>query len=373
MSRSKLILLMALVLLVAVPVGPAFAQQPTLISAGEAALEGEGTAVIWDDMALSDAVTITMTGVTPPATGTVYEGWLVSDDGSVKLSLGILAVGGLGSIGHSFDSSSTGYTGENLIQNYDKAVITVEPAADPDPGPTSAVAFSAQIPAGAMAHIRHLVADWPPGSGVGILTNLQTVLNGSIRHANLARNSDTLELVRLHTHHVINAIEGEGGANFDASFGDPAGDGIGVLGHAADRKHAGFAAGAAVENLTIAAQAELVEANGSGAAEQAELARDQALTVLTTSLNIANILLGPGGRTVITSLEESLRLAGLAYVEAQRMATYELQAGTVTTVAAPGTVGEPTIPLLAQMALIASLMFLGAGGIMVLRGRRSQA
>ena len=273
MSRSSLIIVMALVLLIAVPAGTVVAQVPVQISAD--VLEGEGTAVIWDDAALSDAITFTMTGVTAPAAGTAYEGWLVSDDGTVKLSTGIITVEADGSGDSTFDSSSEGNTGQNLIHNYDKALITVEPVPDADPGPSGAVAFSAQIPAGAMAHIRHLLTNWPPGTTAGILTNLQTNLEGAILHTNLAKNADTLDLKRLHTHHVINAIEGEGGDNYDISFGDPAGDGIGVLAHAALRLHAGLAEAAAVDDATIALHAALVEAYGANAELWAGLARDQ--------------------------------------------------------------------------------------------------
>jgi hypothetical protein len=374
MSRLSLIVLMALALLIAVPAGAALAQGDVL--------EGEGTAVIWGDAALSDAVTFAMTGVTPPATGTAYEGWLVSDDGTVKLSTGIITVGDDGSVNHSFDSNSTGNTGQNLIANYDKVLITVEPVPDSNAGPSGVVAFSAQIPAGAIAHIRHLLADWPPGSGVGILTNLQTNLEGAILHANLAKNSDTLALKVLHTRRVINAIEGDGGANYDASSGDPAGDGTGVLAHASDRKHAGFASATAVDNATIAAHAALVDTYGTTAELSAGLARDQALKVLASNLSLANIYLGPGANTVLTLLDVALNGieggdggAKQAYVEAQLMATYELVPGAATTIVAPppGTVGDPTIPLLAQIALIASVLFLGAGGLLALKGRRSRA
>ena len=380
MSRSSLIIVMALVLLIAVPAGTVVAQVPVQISAD--VLEGEGTAVIWDDAALSDAITFTMTGVTAPAAGTAYEGWLVSDDGTVKLSTGIITVEADGSVDSTFDSSSEGNTGQNLIHNYDKALITVEPVPDADPGPSGAVAFSAQIPAGAMAHIRHLLTNWPPGTTAGILTNLQTNLEGAILHTNLAKNADTLDLKRLHTHHVINAIEGEGGDNYDISFGDPAGDGIGVLAHAALRLHAGLAEAAAVDDATIALHAALVEAYGANAELWAGLARDQALKVLASNLSLADIYLGPGADTVLTLLEAALNgIEGgaggtkQAYVEAQLMATYVLEAGAATTVgaSAPGTVGDPSIPLLAQIALIASVIFLGAGGLLALKGRRSRA
>ena len=60
MSRSKFILVLALLLLLAVPIG-FFAQTPELISAQTP--EGTGTAVIFDDQALSDGIIFTMAGV----------------------------------------------------------------------------------------------------------------------------------------------------------------------------------------------------------------------------------------------------------------------------------------------------------------------
>ena len=372
MARSKLILLIALVLLMAVPAAPALAQvaTPVLISAPP----GTGTAVISDANALSDAITFSMTDVPPPPDGTVYEGWVVTDDGSIKTSTGILAVSG-GAIQHQFISP----TGENLIQNYDKAVITIEPVPDDDPGPSVSVAYNYMIPTDAMAHIRHLVGDWPEGSGVGILTNLKTQLDVAIRHANLARNSDTLDGVFQHIHHVINIIEGTGGPNYDASFGDP-GDGLGVLFHAADRKHAGFAAATVADDAVIGTHALLADRYGKNASDWASLGRDTALnSVLNqTNISLAKLFVGPGSQTVIGYLESVRNGFGddggaeQAYIEAQLMATYVLEDRPTGVIELPS-VGDASVPSAAQIALIMSLAFLGAGSLLVLRSRRSRA
>ena len=329
MARSKLIILIALVLLMAVPAAQVRAQEVTAISAGPA---GTGTAVISDANALSDAITFSLTGVTPPEDGTVYEGWVVTDDGSIKTSTGILEVLG-GAIEHEFISPS----GENLIHNYDKAVITVEPVPDDDPGPSAVVAFSDQIPGPAMAHIRHLLTNWPAGADEGILTNLKTQLDTAIQHANLALNSTSLDDVFAHTHHVINIIEGTDGPNYDASFGDP-GDGLGVLAHAADRKHAGFAAGAADDDAVIGTHGQLVNQYGKNAADWATLARDTALSDVLTQSNaaLAKLFLGPGAGTVLGQLETARNGFGAdggaeqAYTEAQLMATYSFGVVEVT-------------------------------------------
>ena len=381
MSRLRLIALSALVLLAMLPAGPALAQATPI--------EGTGTAVIWDDMALSDAITYAMTGVTPPASGREYVGWLVSDDGSVKLNTGAMAVAADGSLSHIFDSGNKRYTGENLIFNYDKVVITDEQAGD-DPGePAGPPVFSHQVPPGAIAHIRHLLADWPPGSGVGILTNLKLQLNVALTHANLASApANSLAQIKQHLEHVVNAIEGPNGANYGDLDGNGAtqdfGDGIGALVHASDREHAGFAAGAASADEVVNAQALLVEIDAANAATYAALAVGDAIAGISQSnIDVARIFVA----RVTGLMEDSLggvdadasgtidsvvgeAAAELAYVEAQLMATYTLEPGAPPP-AEPVT-GDASVTLLAAIALVLGAVLLGAGGLLVVSGRRSR-
>ena len=304
-----------------------------------------GTAVISDSndgksATMSDVITYTLNGVTLPGQGFAYEGWLVSDDGSERLSTGVMAVDGSGAITHVFTSP----WGDNLIRPYNRVVITLEPVPDDDPGPSGVVIFD-EIPQGGMAHIRHLLTSWPPGESRGILTNLKLQLDLAILHANLAKNSDTLEDVRLHTHHVINIIEGVEGSNFDIRFGNP-GDGVGVLAHARDRKHGGLAAASAADDTEIVAGAKLVVVTGANAENWAAQARDVALNnvLIQANITLAKEFLGPGrGGTVITFLENARNGfdtdqddtiesvvgeggADQAYVAAQAMATYRFRA-----------------------------------------------
>ena len=404
MARSKFILLLALLTLLAVPVAveAQTPTQPVLTSAGS--LAGTGTAVIWDDQSLSDSITTSMAGVTPPAEGTAYEGWLVSDDGEAEMSVGIMTVASDGSISHTFGSASEGYTGENLIAGFNTFVITVESVPDDDPGASSNVAFGYSVPLDGIAHMRHLLSDWPSGSGVGIMTNLKAQLDIAINHAELAAASDTIEDVRTHMHHVINVIEGAEGANYDASLSD-SGDGIGVIAHAQDSKHGSLAATAVPDDTVIGEHALLVEASGANVENWANEARDIALTVIgTPNLELAKIFVGPGGKTVVSTLiAASEGGANQAYVEAQLMATYTLAPGTPVQVVptpapeptpvptpapeptpvptpaalqptAPGLpgVGDDSVPIVAQLALLAAVVLLGTGGIFMVRGRRSK-
>lgn len=382
MSRSKLILLLGLVLLMTVPAGLVLAQAPE-------ATPTTGTAVISDDIALGDSITIEMIDVPALPSDQAYEGWLVSDDGTPK-SLGILSVSRDGEITHKFGALSDGYTGENLIDTYNKVVISIEPVPDDDPAPAAEKPFGYEIPIGAITHIRHLLTNWPAGADKGILTNLNEQLDVAIRHANLAVNSDDIETLRLHLHHVINIVEGEDGDNFDASFGNP-GDGMGVLAHAQDRKHAGFAADQVSDDEIIAEHAAAVDVNGKNAEDWAIMARDKALEVLEEDGFLLAKINTSGFAGSVGSLLSSAREgfdanrdgtteaipgeggAAQAYVEAQMMATYTLDGPLVPAVAPPESIGEPILATFAQIALGASLVLLGLGGFLVFQSRRSRA
>ncbi len=363
MSRTKLLVLFFLVSLLTIPIGTVLAQ---------GASDAEGTAIISDVLLLGDSITISMTDVPVLGDGLAYEGWLVPDDGPPAFSLGIMDVDGNGSINHTFVSED----GDNLINTYNKFVISIEPVPDDDPAPSANKPYFDEIPLAAMAHIRHLLADWPVGSGVGILANLRIQLDTAILHATLARDSPTITDVRLHLQHVINIIEGDDGANFDASAGQP-GDGIGVLAHAQDRKHAGFAADA-VSDATISEHAALVEEYGANAENWAIEARDEAMDLLDVSdVSVVQVLinqvLGPldAARNGISATGEGG--AEQAYVEGQLMATYMVP-GRAPVEEGPvlPTVGDTTVPMLAQVALITSLLLLTAGGFLLIRDRRSR-
>jgi len=269
-----------------------------------------------------------------------------------------------------------------------------------------------------MTHIRHLLTNGPPGESKGILTNLKEQLDAAILHANLAKSeadAGNVAGLRQHIEHVINIIEGADGPNFGDLDGNGStqnsGDGVGVLTHAANRKHGSFAAAAAPDYPVVVSEAEHVDAAGANVESRAISARDIALgSVLNADLVLAKIFLGPGYRTVISELEtarngfldgDGITIedgAEQAYLHGQEMATYTLVAGPppvvevevevvvevveVVEVEAPApirpgvglpSVGDPTVRLLAPIALVASLLLLGFGGALLVRGRRSRS
>lgn len=338
---------------------------------------GTGTALISNGLALSDRVTFTLRNVPPADAGMALEGWLVSDDGSSKLSTGILAVRN-GSINHTF----TSVDGENFIANYSRAVITVEPVPDSDPEPSTDVRQMDGIPLGAMTHVRHLVVSFPEGDPNGIVTNLQMQIGTALEHTMLARNSDNLDDLRTHTHHVINIIEGEGGDNFDDSFGNP-GDGLGVFTHAQNAAaHGQLAINAAPGDNIVAENAELVIESSNNVETWATQARDQALTVLNEeSLNIAKTLLNTVEGRLIAARDgvpaTNMGGATQAYTQAQAIATFVFPGRTAVAASGPAgvllpLVGDTAIPVVAQYALIASMVLLVSGVGLMIRDRRSR-
>ena len=99
----------------------------SIVIAQESSSVPTRTAVISDTNLPGDTLTITMDQVALQETGKQLEGWLISDDGSTLLNIGILSIES-GNVSHIYVSKS----GENLISGYNKFVITVEPSGVPD-------------------------------------------------------------------------------------------------------------------------------------------------------------------------------------------------------------------------------------------------
>ncbi len=182
--------------------------------------------------------------------------------------------------------------------------------------------------------------------------------------------------MKQHIHHVINIIEGEGGDNFEGSFGNP-GDGVGVVSHAQDRKHASFASNATPGDAVIAEHSKLVETHGENAENWSILARDQALSVLDLdSLVGAQTLAGAIG-AILQDARDGIDATGQGgadqtYIEAQLMATYTLPSPAVAADPALPVTGDSAVPMLAQITLAVALTLLFAGGFLLVRSRRSR-
>ena len=398
----------ALTLLFAFSLGTVLAQEPVLISS-----EGdfEGSAVIHDDEALSDAITFKMTNVPKLDEGLAYAGWLVSDDESSTLKTGAMILDD-GSIDHVYDSLTLGYTGENLIRGYDKVIVTVESLEAEILEPSGDVVFSYKVPADVMEHVRNLVTDWPPGAGTGILTNLISQLEVALAHANVAADKSSIADVRRQMELAVNAIEGPDGDNYGDLDGDgnidDEGDGVGVVARARQRRETGFILNPSFDDTLIMAHLVGVELDGLNVETLADEAVTEALLALdevvldrakVSAAGVAGFIeaalkgVDADASDVIDSVEGEGG-AEQAYVQAQLMATYSLQVGpiptptptptpvlpTATPTPIPPTatptpiptpvapsVGDPAVPAAAQFGLLFALVLLVGGAALLWR------
>jgi plastocyanin len=195
--------------------------------------EASGAAAIVDDRAISDRVNVDLFNVPQPPASSVYEGWLIGNNGEFRLSLGVLTAGADGRVTHTFTSP----IGENLLANYDEFVMTVEPANDSDPQPSADIKFSAVVPAGTLPALRAMMVSAGDAPGqVGYAVGLRAQADLIMQHVSLTDlATDAQELAGFHRHgeHLVNLIEGLHGPNFGDVDGDGRvlnpGDGYGLI------------------------------------------------------------------------------------------------------------------------------------------------
>ena len=293
MPRSKFLLVLTLLLLLAVPATVVIAQATPV---------GEGSAVVFDAAAVSDGIEVNISGATPAAEGMEYVAWLVADEQSGFMRIGVLDIDASGNANRKFGAESANYVGANLIAMYSGWVISVEEAgSSPDRPTDQGIASETFTPEMAEA-LRTLI-------GAGANLNMQIEAAGT--HAQLAASSETLEGVKMHAQHVINILEGSEGANYMAEGGDP-GDGVGALTHAAAAKAAATSVSSMAQEGSNMAMYSSMAVTGFGNAETWIMdARDAALMALAQdSLDIAQIFIGPpagetgpAGRSVVAYLD----------------------------------------------------------------------
>lgn len=335
-----------------------------MVTASVSAQEAEdlgGEAVFRDADAASDSLVMNFSGVPALPEGSAYEGWLLDADGG-KLSVGILIRSGTADIVETYVSPS----GENLAATYSSFAISVEPVPDPDPDTPGPIAYSDAIPAGAFTHVGHLVVAWAPNPDAkGIAVGFLEQMGVAARHANLAANSSSLADKQKHSQHVINIIEGSGGANFDAGPGNP-GDGLGVLAYGADLiTHAGLAKAAAPEDDSVGDGADDAIAATETAIVFAERARDEAAVAIDPGTT--EFRLGIALANMVSLTANGVGDAQAAYVASQDIGLFEGIAGERE---AP-VVGDPLVPTAAMAALLLGLLLTGAGGLLVFRRRQT--
>ena len=158
---------------------------------------------------LSDMLTVKLSNLPALPADSVYEGWIVSDDG--PLSIGVFEVTD-GAVDHSFATSN----GANILSAYHTFVISVEPSNDSDPAPSDDKPYALALNAESFAQIQMLVHSAegnpayegglyvgdPMGSAVGL--RAQTAM--ALAYAEMASDSDSLDDVRSGAQMVLDVI-----------------------------------------------------------------------------------------------------------------------------------------------------------------------
>ena len=399
MPKSKFLLVLALLLLLAVPA-------TVVLSDGHGL--GEGTATVFDDAGMSDGLEVSLTGAAAPDAGKEYAVWLVAEEQAAFLRVGTLSVGEDGSASLTFDSSSDGHSGDNLVATYSGWAISIEDAGSSPASPSNQGEASEVFEGDMLGNVRDLVMS---------MSGLRAQLELASMHAGFAAESDTVEDVMKHSHHVVNILEGSGGANYDGSHGDP-GDGTGALGYAAMAKAAASAVGGSGEEGSKRAMySAMANTSAANAEMYAMMARDAALSAAAQDdVDLAKIFVGPGGRTAISLLEAATYGfdadgdnmvegdmgeggAMAAYRQAQMAVSWTVRAGGLPVLAtptppptpvptatpaptpvptpappeptAPGLpgVGDNTVSPVILMAIMAAAALLVIGGVVSIRDR----
>ena len=185
-----------------------------------------------DGAALADEVTISANLATPPA-NTQYEAWLIDDSGEQSRSIGILTADDKGVYTLTFVDPQS----RNLLTDFSRLEITVEPNPDNNPNPSGDVAYSSGIPGRALAHIRHLIVsteETPNQIGmIDGMKNNAALINQNAEAMLAAYEAGNQKEMRSKAEALINLVVGNQDSSYvdwdsNGKINDP-GDGYGIL------------------------------------------------------------------------------------------------------------------------------------------------
>lgn len=311
----------------------------------------------------SDAVQITVQGLTAPPAGSHYEVWLINREGEQIVPLGALSASGQTYVLNDPGNGQNGQAGSNLLAAGDEVEVTLEQSNTQLP--FGHIVLTGSFPLQAFTHIRHVLVSFPATPGkVGLLSGALAqvqelnVQAGALQHA--AAQGDTVA-VQCYAQNILDILEGTHGAHYQPLGADCAaakitftGDGFGllnppapatggqgtppVLGYldaAAD--HATYATQTPDATTVMRQHASRVVSALLNVKGWAQTADQEALKLLTTPQDPASVATlaqvcdaafhgedGANGRTAGATQSKAGTLQ--AYQEAQEMATLTLTA-----------------------------------------------
>ena len=334
-----------------------------------------GTAIVQNDQATNDSIVISMSGVTPAAEGSPYNAVLVSSNGTKSLNLGEVevvqpviqgVVQATGNINLTFDSSSDGYDGQDLLLAYSRIKITN--------GSGGSTAYSDNIPANAAAYINGIMSE---------LNSIDEHLDAALANVASAQASSDIDEIKAS---IASAVA-------DASVITEIADGLPAHASAAaevDVEDGNLAEGAAgviasAGNISAWVNAAKTTADSDVAtqtnAEVASIYADKIFNELSAAKNGWD---GNTDGTISSTTGEGG--SAQARASAQQMGTLVLEAkdlpGSETATVAVGggaggsvlglglpSVGEKLIADLLLMGTAIGILMIGAGSLILVRNR----
>lgn len=264
---------------------------------------GSGQAIFLDGTNGSggtDAIRITVNGLSAPSAGTSYNAWLVDDVAERTTSLGKLNAQG-NTFTLSFNGNgSHGQPGQNLLSAGNVVEITQEQG--DVQLPTGKVILSATFPPKAFVHIKHLLFSFPTTPAkIGLLVGLvdaTRLLNAQALALQSIASTQDAGAIKCIAQSIIDIIEGQQGQNaqvLPAACGAsiPVGDGFGILGKEGYANtaatHASLAATQTDTTALIRQHASEVQAGTANITKWATTIDQDALKVLANPSDQASI------------------------------------------------------------------------------------
>jgi hypothetical protein len=211
----------------------------------------------------TDALRISVNGLSAPASGFHYDAWLVNTVSEQSIALGTLNVSSGISTVNFAGNGSNGQPGTNLLSEGNQLKITLEQGNVTLPA--GQVILTATFPPKAFVHIKHLLFAFPTTPGhIGLLVGLDgqtNLLNAQALALQSVVANHNISAIQCTAQSIIDIAEGQNGSNYKPSSALScgssfvAGDGFGILGTngyaSTAAQHASLAAGQTDSTATI--------------------------------------------------------------------------------------------------------------------------
>ncbi|MCP5095324.1 MAG: hypothetical protein GY943_07220, partial [Chloroflexi bacterium] len=198
------------------------------------------------DDVIAAAFLLQLNQIPAPAASQQYVAWVRNSGTNESRFLGALDV-----INGQVDV--TGSAAENLLLGYDELLITLQPVEQGEVLDMATAVYASTFHSDIGIAVMQLIADGITGEP-GSLFNAEAQLKIALQHQQFAAESlaaGNLAEAKIHTEHIINILDGEGGEHFgdlnlDGQAQNP-GDGVGVRGYWVQVADAVVALGQTVE------------------------------------------------------------------------------------------------------------------------------